>query len=149
MIDLEKDSMETQEDKDLKTKRKHQNADDGWKHIKKRRSTDMLDDPADPKTGDSDDRTLLDLLLADCSNAWKAESDFLKAASGLWLSVQGEQEFKVRSAAHQCLGSLINKKTTKLPIRFTDRIEWGHSNGLLTRTQADHLRTLRHTECLH
>ena len=149
LIDLEKDSMEKQEDKDMQTKRKHQNVDDGWKHLKKRRSTDMLEDPADPKTGDSDDRTLLDLLLEDCSNAWKAESEFLKVAAGMLVSVQRGQDFKVRSAAHQCLGSLINKKIAKLPIRFTERIEWGLSNGLLTQTQADHLRTLRHKECLH
>ena len=149
MIDLEKDSMETQEDKDLKTKRKHQNADDGWKHINKRGSTHTLDNPADPKAGDSADRTLLDLLLEDSTNAWRAESEFMHVARGLLLSVQRGQDFKVRSAAHQCLGSLINKKIAKLPIRFTERIEWGLSNGLLTQTQADHLRTLRHVECLH
>ena len=149
LIDLEKDSMEKQEDKDMQTKGKHQNVDDGWKHLKKRRNTDMLEDSADPKTGDSDNRTLLDLLLADCSNAWKTDSEFLKVAAGMLVSVQRGQDFKVRSAAHQCLGSLINKKIAKLPIRFTDRIEWGLSNGLLTQTQADHLRTLRHAECLH
>ena len=149
MIEIEKDSMEKQEDKDLKTKRKHQNADDGWKHINKRRSTHALDNPAAPKAGSSADRTLLDLLLEDSTNAWKVESEFMQVARGLLLRVQREQDFKIRSAAHQCLGSLIGKQITKLPIRFTDRIEWGQRNGLLTRTQADHLRTLRHKECLH
>ena len=149
IVQIEKDSIERQENKNLENKRKLQNAEDGWRPIKKRRSTHTLDNPATPKAGSSADRTLLDLLLEDSTNAWKVESDFMKVARGLLLSAQRGQDFKIRSAAHQCLGSLITKQITKLPIRFTDRIEWGQSNGLLTRAQAEHLRTLRHKECLH
>ena len=138
-----------EEKRSLEQKRELQNDEDRWGPMKRRRQTHALDHPSTPGAGSSSGRTLLDLLLEESTNAWRFESDFMIEARNLRLSNERGQDLKTRRAAHQCLGTLITKRSAEPPIRFMDRIIWGQFHGMLTRAQAEHLQTLRHKECVH